>query len=58
MLGYGSSRHTLMAACFSRVMLVVSYIGPYLSTVREVCRSAALRVSSMKTSLAVSPPPV
>ena len=33
MLGYGSSQHTLMATCFSRVILMVSYIGPYLSWV-------------------------
>ena len=33
MLGYRSSQHTLMATCFSRVILVVSYIGLYLSWV-------------------------
>ena len=33
MLPYGSSQHTLMATCFSRVILVVSYIGLYLSWV-------------------------
>ena len=26
----GSSQHTLMATCFPRVILVVSYIGPYI----------------------------
>ena len=29
MLQYGSSQHTQMATCFSRVILVVSYIGLY-----------------------------
>ena len=33
MLLYRSSQHTLMATCFSRVILVVSYIGLYLSWV-------------------------
>ena len=30
---YGSSQHTLTAACFSRAVLVVSYISPYGSWV-------------------------
>ena len=33
MLGYRSSQHTLMATWFPRVILVVSYIGLYLSWV-------------------------
>ena len=31
MLAYGSSQHTLMVAWPTRIILVVSYIGPYLA---------------------------